>query len=87
MIKFVWDNSREVNVKRYSVATVAQAIGRSEGSITGYFSNRGISTKGGITIEQIEEVLRAPIRGTIIDWDGVEEIWGTLVARGWKQEV
>ena len=60
--------------KRYSVATVAQAIGRSEGAISGYFSNRGIPTKGGLTMAQIDEFLDAPMRGKIIDWNGVDEI-------------
>lgn len=64
--------------RRYSVATVSQAIGRSEGSITGYFSNKGITTKGGLTLGQIVEVLETPVRGKIIDWNGVNEIQSRL---------
>lgn len=60
--------------KRYSVATVAQAIGRSEGSITGYFSNRDISVKNGITISQIAEVALSKKRGEIINWEDIPEI-------------
>ena len=60
--------------KRYSVATVAQAIGRSEGSITGYFSNRDISVKNGITISQIAEVALSEKRGKIINWEDIPEI-------------
>ena len=75
MVKFVKTNAhKKTDTKRYSVATVAQAIGRSEGSISGYFSNKGISTKGGITLTQIDEYLQTPVRGTIIKWDLVEEI-------------
>lgn len=58
----------------YSVATVAQAISRSEGSISGYFSNKGISTKGGITLAQVAEVMESPVRGKIIDPDKIQEI-------------
>ena len=75
MVKFVKTNAqKKVDAKRYSVATVAQAVGRSEGSISGYFSNRGISTKGGITIAQVDEYLQAPIRGAIINWEKDEEL-------------
>ena len=62
------------DTRKYNVATVAQAIGRSEGSISAYFSNRDTSTKGGLTIDQIAEVLEAPIRGKTINWGHVEEI-------------
>jgi hypothetical protein len=65
--------------KRYKPADVAQAIGRTEGSISGYFSNRGISVKNGITLDQIEELLHARTRGEGIHWDLVEEIRNRLI--------
>lgn len=68
----------------FSIATVSQAIGRSEGSINGYFSNKQISVKGGITIDQIIEVMESPIRGKAIDWDGVKRIEELLRQRGYQ---
>ena len=74
MVRITKNKMAEVDEKRYSVETVAQAIGRSEGAISGYFSNRGVPTKGGLMLKQIDEFLDAPVRGKIIDWDGVDEI-------------
>lgn len=75
---------KEPKQERFNVATVAQAIGRSEGSISGYFSNRKQSTKGGLTISQIEEVINSPRRGVTIDWKNVKKIRSELEARGWE---
>jgi len=47
---------------KWSVTEVSQASGLSEGAISGYFSNRGISTKKGLNLYQILEVLNAPRR-------------------------
>jgi len=47
---------------RWTVTEVSQASGLSEGAISGYFSNRGISTKKGLNLIQILEVLNAPRR-------------------------
>lgn len=58
----------------YSVPTVCQAIGKSENSIYAYFSNKGVSTKNGLTMDQIVEVIGARTRGNSIDWVGVKEI-------------
>ena len=60
--------------KRYSVATVAKATGKSESSVFTYFSNRGISVKNGITLDQTAEVCRAKTRGQIINCDDVREL-------------
>ncbi len=63
--------------KKYYVPDIAKATGLSEGSVTGYFVNRKISTKNGLTIEQIEAVCRASKRSgerTGIHWDTVQEI-------------
>lgn len=65
---------------RYRVIDVAKATGLSEGQITGYFSNRKISTKAGLTIEQVEQVLRGARRGPGIYWDKVQEIRERLLA-------
>lgn len=66
--------ARDLRPKVYTVPTVCQAIGKSENSIYAYFSNNGISTKGGISMEQIVEVIGANVRGNSIDWEGVKEI-------------
>lgn len=76
----------QIEQKRFPVFTVSQAIGKSEGSIQGYFRNRNISTKGGITIDQIEEVLESRTRGDGIDWLEVQEIRKELKARGYVQD-
>ena len=65
---------------RYRVIDVAKATGLSEGQITGYFSNRKISVKQGLTIEQVEQVLQGARRGPGIDWEKVQEIRDRLKA-------
>lgn len=73
--------------KKYKVATVAQVLGRSEGSISGYFSNKGISTKGGITADQVEDYLAASEkwRNTgAIDWDEAALLEKELARDGYK---
>ena len=77
---------QEGSAELFSVATVSQAIGRSEGSISAYFSNKGITTKGGLTIDQIIEAMEAPQRGQAIDWDGVRRIEQLLRDRGYSKE-
>lgn len=66
--------------KRYSIQTVAQAIGRSENSIYSYFTNQTppVSVKGGLTIEQIAEVAMSRRRGEIIKWEDIPEIRNRL---------
>lgn len=81
-MKFV--RKRSADEKKYKVATVAQAIGKTEGSITGYLSNKKVSVKEGITMDLIEELLAAPARGNSIDWNGVKEIRKNLEARGYE---
>ena len=81
MIKIVEIEKQDIPQKRYNVPTVAKAIGKSEGAINGYFSNRGISTKNGITVEQIAEVCRAKTRGASIAWADVKEIRKMLMER------
>lgn len=51
----------------WTVTEVSQASGLSEGAISGYFSNRGISTIGGINLIQILEVLTARRRNNGIN--------------------
>ena len=68
--------------KRYRVVDVATALGISQNSIYGFFNNDDISTKGGLTIEQIMALARyyanAKPRRTNIRWDMVREIRETL---------
>ena len=47
---------------KWTVTEVSQATGISEGAISGYFSNRNITTKKGLTLSQILEVIHAPRR-------------------------
>lgn len=47
---------------KWTVTEVSQASGLSEGAISGYFNNRGISTKKGLNLYQILEVINAPKR-------------------------
>lgn len=59
--------------KRYRVPDVAKATGLSEGQVSGFFNNRGETTKDGLTLDQIDEVCRNTSR-TVIRWKTVEEI-------------
>lgn len=45
-------------MKKWTVTEVSQASGISESAIGGYFSNRHISTRGGITLLQVLEMLQ-----------------------------
>lgn len=47
---------------KWTVTEVSQATGISEGAISGYFSNRNITTKHGLTLSQVLEVIHAPRR-------------------------
>ena len=64
--------------RRYRVPDVAKAIGLSEGQVSGFFNNRGETTKDGLTMDQIEEVCRNSSR-TVIRWKTVEEIRNRLL--------
>ena len=71
--------TKEINREgpKYFVQEIAQAIGMSEGTIHGYFKNSGrkASTKEGLTIEEIVQVIeRKRTRGEGIDWEAVKEI-------------
>lgn len=44
---------------KWTVTEVSQASGLSEGAISGYFSKRGITTKNGLDLSQVLEVLTA----------------------------
>lgn len=60
--------------KRYNIPTVAKAIGKTEGAISGFFSNKHISTREGITLKQIADVCRGRTRGATVKWGDVKEI-------------
>lgn len=77
------DNVRE-REKRYRIPDVARAIGFSEGSINSYFGNRGVGTKGGLTLDQIVEYLNYISEITIrdkrnIQWEAVKDIQARLM--------
>ena len=65
-------------VKTYRVIDVAKALGVSENSVYGYFNNRKVSVKNGVTIEQVAELATwralSKERKTDIRWDEVAEM-------------
>jgi len=68
---------------KWTVSEVSQATGISEGAISGYYSNRGVSTKGGLTLSQVLEVMhRNGPRGTGPDSDKVKLLVNILQAAG-----
>lgn len=70
---------------KWTVTEVSQASGLSEGAISGYFYNRGISTKKGLNIYQILEVLSAPRRDHgINNTEKVESLVNILQIAGIK---
>ncbi len=70
--------------RKYKVQVVSQTIGLSEGAITGYFSNKGISVKDGITAKQVIDVVNGRRRGDGIDWDAVDALKAELSALGYE---
>ena len=76
----------DTDTKRYSVATVAHALGITEGAIQGHYTSQNISLKDGLTMDMIEAVINGPRRKTSIDWKGVEEIRESLRMRGYVIE-
>ena len=59
--------------KRYPVPEASMATGLSENAIYAYFSRRKITTKDGLTLDQIEEVCLSKRHGGI-SWEMVREI-------------
>ena len=74
MITIKKNPAHEKPEPRYRVVDVAKATGLSEGQVNGYFANRKVSTKNGLTLEQIELVALSSKRGPGIQWDAVKEI-------------
>lgn len=67
----------------WTVTEVSQASGLSEGAISGYFSNRGISTKQGLNLYQILEVLTARRRDNgVNNTEKVQKLVRILQAAG-----
>ena len=81
-MKFV---KKEKEETRYFVPEISQAIGISEGTIHGYFTNKSSgrpkkSTKDGLTLDDIVDVLeRKRTRGDGIDFTAVKEIRRRLI--------
>ena len=68
---------------KWTVTEVSQASGLSEGAISGYFSNRGITTKNGLDLSQILEVLTARRRNNGVNTpEKVEKLVRILQAAG-----
>ena len=78
-----WVKQAKQKNERFSVSQVSQAIGRSEGSITGFCSRNGISTKGGLTIDQIIMCIDAPEGSKSMDWKAVQRIHELLHGHGY----
>lgn len=73
--------------RRYSVQVVSQAIGLSEGAVSGYFNNQDISVADGITAEQVIELVDYRSRGRKykdIDWDAVDSLIAELKNLGYE---
>lgn len=65
---------KKIEETRYPVPEISQAICLSENAVYNYFSNRGISCRGGLTLDQIVEVIMSPRRGSGINEELVHEI-------------
>lgn len=79
-MKFVKRETMGLLEPRYDVQEIAQAIGLSEGTISSFFTNKGQSTRDGLTLDEIVKVLERPRRrGDGIDWNVVKEIRRRLV--------
>ena len=87
MKRFVFDGKKKPE-KLYKICDVAKAVYKSESSVQGYFSNRKISTKKGVTLEQVFEYLtKNGTRGQGINWRDVEEIRNRLMDEMGAREV
>lgn len=68
--------------KRYRVVDVAKALGISQNSIYAFFNNMHVSTKGGLSINQIVGMAKyyanEKPRKTNIQWETVKEIRNVL---------
>lgn len=75
-----------ISKKKYRVPTVAQVLGVSENSIYGFFGNRKITVKGGITADQVVEFLTC--NGTretgAINWEEATDLKDELLRRGFR---
>ena len=76
------------NERRYSVQVVSQAIGLSEGAISGYFNNQDISVVGGITAKQVVEFAEWRIstgrKYKEMDWNEIKALLSELRTLGYE---
>ena len=74
--------------RKYNVQVVSQAIGLSEGQVSGYFNNQNISVTGGLTAEQVTGLLEyrdnCGRKFKEIDWDAVDNLKAELETLGWE---
>lgn len=84
-VKLDEPNNRE---RKYSVQVVSQAIGLSEGQVSGYFNNKGISVTGGLTAKQVADLIEhrddCGRKFKEIDWNAVDSLKVELEALGWE---
>jgi hypothetical protein len=52
-------------MERFNIATIIFVTGCTEGSISGWASERNIKTRDGLTVPQIMDFLRAPKRNRV----------------------
>jgi len=73
--------------RKYKVQIVSQAIGLSEGTVSGYFNNQGVSVSDGLTAKQVAELVdyryTCGRKFNDIDWDAVDSLIADLKALGW----
>ena len=73
--------------KTYKIPAIAQAVGRTEGSIEGFMQTKYGTQKTGLTADQIEEYLLAPKQArSEVDMFEVNEILDVLKQRGWVED-
>lgn len=74
----------EAAPSKYSVATVAFALGVTEGAVRGTFRDQEFSLKDGLTIDQVEMVINRRTRGDGVCWKSVEDLRAKLSMRGYE---
>ena len=85
--KLIKLNKTDSGQNKYKIQVVSQAIGLSEGAVSGYFNNQNISVSDGITAEQVVELIEWRSRGRKykdIDWDAVDSLIAELKNLGYE---
>lgn len=70
--------------RRYSIATVARAIHKTETQIRSFMSQTYGGTKGGLSYEQVKEAIEYKYKTKpSISWEGIEELQVRLKSDGY----